>query len=251
MGAATGAALIFMLGIVGCLVDTVCGQNCSLGKEAWQWQVSIQRNGIHICGGALISKSWILSSAGCFSSLGNTSEWRVSLRWTNQTNLNISRIIRHPSYSLEISGYDIALVQLNHDISYTNLSIGLPQYSDEVPDGTHCFLSGWEKVDKSMVLPDLQHLQNVSILGSAACNHFFQSKYVSGITFIQEDMLCGEDTSNGNCKGVIGGPLACNIKDKCKLVGILSWTVGCPHAGLGIYTKTTAFLQWIMSNISV
>ncbi|XP_034624758.1 serine protease 33-like [Trachemys scripta elegans] len=49
------------------------GQNAQDG--AWPWQVSVRQNGSHICGGTLISESWVVSAAQCFrpSALGKPS----------------------------------------------------------------------------------------------------------------------------------------------------------------------------------
>uniref|UniRef100_A0A8C9W2I5 Peptidase S1 domain-containing protein n=1 Tax=Scleropages formosus TaxID=113540 RepID=A0A8C9W2I5_SCLFO len=35
-------------------------------EGAWPWQVSLQRGGVHVCGGSLISRSVVMSTANCF-----------------------------------------------------------------------------------------------------------------------------------------------------------------------------------------
>ncbi|CAF1604944.1 unnamed protein product [Adineta ricciae] len=33
----------------------------------WPWQISMERNGKHICGGSLINDQWIVTAAHCVS----------------------------------------------------------------------------------------------------------------------------------------------------------------------------------------
>lgn len=39
------------------------------GTEAtayfWKWQVSMRKNGAHICGGSIINQQWVLTAAHC------------------------------------------------------------------------------------------------------------------------------------------------------------------------------------------
>uniref|UniRef100_A0A8C8VLQ7 Peptidase S1 domain-containing protein n=1 Tax=Pelusios castaneus TaxID=367368 RepID=A0A8C8VLQ7_9SAUR len=41
------------------------GQNAKDGT--WPWQVSVQKNGSHYCGGSLIAASWVVTAAHCFN----------------------------------------------------------------------------------------------------------------------------------------------------------------------------------------
>uniref|UniRef100_A0A3B3RJP9 Peptidase S1 domain-containing protein n=1 Tax=Paramormyrops kingsleyae TaxID=1676925 RepID=A0A3B3RJP9_9TELE len=43
------------------------GSSGSPAAGAWPWQVSLQMNGVHICGGTLITETFVMTAAQCFN----------------------------------------------------------------------------------------------------------------------------------------------------------------------------------------
>ncbi|KAL6476707.1 hypothetical protein MHYP_G00152060 [Metynnis hypsauchen] len=68
------------------------GGNSLASVGAWPWMASLQRNGTHVCGGTLVAEQFVLSSADCFSSSTNASDWTVILGRLKQNGSNINEV---------------------------------------------------------------------------------------------------------------------------------------------------------------
>lgn len=104
----------------------VGGQNARTGT--WNWVVAIRIRNRFYCAGSIISKSWILTAAHCFSYLDdhqthvtriNPSEITVHagsihLREETQTR-RVEKIIFHPQFEESTFNNDIALLQLSSE----------------------------------------------------------------------------------------------------------------------------------------
>ena len=53
----------------------VNGQDAA--PHSWPWQVSLRKNGYHLCGGSLIRPNWIVTAAHCVYSNTNPSGYTV------------------------------------------------------------------------------------------------------------------------------------------------------------------------------
>ena len=102
------------------LTKIVGGQDA--GQATWGWAVSLYIGG-SLCGGSIISSSWILTAAHCV--YGKTAGQIIVYAGSNsklsgrQTRY-VSTIFQHPSYSSSTYVNDIALLQLSSALDMTS-----------------------------------------------------------------------------------------------------------------------------------
>nr|XP_025046103.1 LOW QUALITY PROTEIN: serine protease 27-like [Pelodiscus sinensis] len=243
--------------------QTVCGKRLVSGRilngqdapdGAWPWQVSVRRHGFHICGGALVSESWVVSAAHCFAPSVATSAYRVHLgenqsvpETPTQASLSVKRIVPHPDYNGVSFFADIALLELENPLAFTAAvhPICLLDAAVRVPAGQPCWVTGWGNIRPQETPSTPERLQQ---LGKPA-----------GDNPVKEDMLCAGSMAGdkGTAPGDSGGPLVCEEGGTWYLAGIVSWLLKTTVNGIasvapgypGVYNRPNAHAEWIQGNV--
>ncbi|CAM4295245.1 unnamed protein product [Leuciscus chuanchicus] len=131
----------------------VGGENAAAG--AWPWQVSIHVIGFgHSCGGALITKDWVLSAAHCFERFNASyievyfGRLKQSGSNPNETSRTASRIISHPNFVHPNPDNDIALVQLSSSVTFSDdiKPVCLAAAGSVFSAGTESWVTGWGRL---------------------------------------------------------------------------------------------------------
>lgn len=237
----------------------VGGQDALEGE--WPWQVSIQRNGSHFCGGSLITERWVLTAAHCFSNTSETSLYQVLLGARQLVNpgphamyARVKRVKSNPLYQGMASSADVALVELEAPVTFTNyiLPVCVPDSSVIFESGMECWVTGWGSPSEQDRLPNPWILQKlaVPIIDTPRCNLLYSKDAESGFQpkTIKEDMLCAgfAEGKKDACKGDSGGPLVCLVGQLWLQAGVISWGEGCARRNRpGVYIRVTSHYNWI------
>ncbi|XP_030294174.1 transmembrane protease serine 2 [Sparus aurata] len=218
---------------------------------AWPWQVSLQIQGQHICGGSIISRQWILSAAHCFQTYSDPTMWTVysgnvrlsAFSFVSGTSVN--KIISHKGYDTYTNDNDIALLKLDTPLTYTGTvkPVCLANFGVDFSAGQQAWITGWGALHVSGPSPDRLNQAQVTIYSRETCN---SPQVLNGA--ITETMICAGKLQGGvdSCQGDSGGPLVVKQGNVWWLAGDTSWGFGCASINKpGVYGNVAYFINWV------
>ncbi|XP_044260985.1 trypsin-1-like [Tribolium madens] len=233
-------------------------------KGQFPYQISYQWGILglheHVCGGSILSPTFILTAGHCVTEVPSQGEHRIVAGITelNEQNnerqeIQVVEKIVHPDFNGGVGPNDIALLKLATPLEFGDLvqPVVLPEAGSE-PTGDSV-LTGWGSTSTTIIPSLPNHLQTatVPILSYDDCKKAVDALLDEN----QEDPLsevsnvCTAPLSKGEsaCLGDSGGPLAQNGT----IVGIVSWGfVPCSYPEApSVYTKVSNFVDFIKEHV--
>jgi len=238
----------------------VNGRDAVLG--AYPWQASLQYEGSHFCGGALISSEYVLTAAHCIT-MGPQGGFKVVLGLHDQKRsagqpeeYDVESTVAHADFSMPQNGKfitnDIAIIKLAQPYNTGNAFaqvIEMAEEGDNFDDG-ECKLTGWGRLSGfGNKLPDILQEVDTTAISTASCSKLWKS-WMPGMSFtMEQSQICFYNGKGGACQGDSGGPAICKKDGNWVLAGVTSG--GSPVCNVkkpSVYTRVSEFRDWISEN---
>lgn len=233
----------------------------------YSWMVSLQQGG-HFCGGVLIDANWVLTAAHCLENVPDVNRLRLVIGETNWSNPSSSSVYSadwlaiHPDYNPSTFYSDIAILHIEGD-GATQAPIELASSTllqSKTPGVDQFTVIGWGLTDfvfdsdaginvgSGTASPSLQQTQ-LYYRSDSQCSSQYTSSFGLKSDYWDKAVCAGfesQDNVQDACQGDSGGPLFVDDNGTDKLIGLVSWGIGCANQeSPGVYAEVSAFLSWI------
>ncbi|KAM0733577.1 Chymotrypsin-1 [Formica fusca] len=223
----------------------VGGEDAPVGK--YPYQVSLRKSGFHSCGGSIISSHTVLTAAHCIIGyIGNPASLRdltihAGTNYLSESGVvyTATQAIAHENYNPYQLSNDIGLLILSTAVEFKPLVQPILLAKDDIaPAGYPCILTGWGRLSLGGQIPN--NLQQIEL------KVYDQNKCRQEHGNVQSSHICTlTKTGEGACHGDSGGAL---VADGVQ-IGVVSFGVPCARGYSDVFTRVSAFTEWLEKHV--
>ncbi|KAL1375531.1 hypothetical protein pipiens_004646 [Culex pipiens pipiens] len=215
------------------------------------------------CGGSLIWDNFVLTAAHCAIDYRNVAPDVVRFGDLNifteegdeyAQQIGIAKFIRHPGHRFSSHYHDIALIQLERNVTINETVLPACLWTDMEVRFKRMDAVGWGKVGFSgEQSPELLKM-GLSPVSNEECGKVFNKANNRRLrTGLQEYHICASDEKADTCEGDSGGPLQVklmhNMRETPFIVGVTSFGLPCSPENPGVYTRVASYVDWIVDTM--
>ena len=219
-------------------------------------------NMAHSCGAALLTESWFVSAAHCFTMGAGSNDIqcgvtdRVADVATEQVRTwTADNVIFHPGWTGSIYSDYIVIIRVSEPFSLNSLVQPIRLRAAGIVDhDTEGRIFGWGARDGSTSSGAQNNLQTaeMDVFNAETCRERMADVGASGLsTFITENDICAGRGTYSVCGGDSGSPLIRNENGSDVMIGMAVWGLS-PCGRLGapsVFSRMSAYTAWIEEQI--
>ncbi|KAK4872345.1 hypothetical protein RN001_014374 [Aquatica leii] len=215
-------------------------------KGQFPYQISLRMSNFHRCGGSIINANTILTAAHCVDGWSSSSMEVVAgtnlVSGAGGDKYAVRLFTGHADYNPYTSKNDIALLHLSSSIQFNNLVQPVAIGTTQIGDNVECVLTGWGTVDVESALSRYLQFINLKTISNSVCIERHSS---SDLTIADGHICTFTRRGEGSCQGDSGGPLVSGKEQ----IGVVSWGTPCAVGDPDVFTRVSAYNDWITENL--
>ncbi|EEW09832.1 S1 family peptidase [Vibrio mimicus] len=234
------------------------GSDATLGE--WPSIVALVKSGQNafdgqFCGGSFLGGRYVLTAAHCVEFM-DPAKLDAVIGINNLNNegsegirVPVRRIYVHEDYFNSNLVNDIAILELDREVSSPAITIADATTRTSTAAGSRMSVAGWGTTTPSgsSVYPSVLQKVDVNLQDQSTCYMAMSGLNPSGISFNPNstNFCAGTANNEDSCRGDSGGPII--VADTGVQLGIVSWgSAVCATSGTyGVYTNISHFTNWI------
>ncbi|KAG9405063.1 hypothetical protein AC1031_004165 [Aphanomyces cochlioides] len=235
-------ALSALLATAAGQLEIVGGKEAAVGKHLYVASLRTSAGAQTTCGGSLIAPNVILTAAHCSIETNYAIKYAViGSHYNGGTQygetIAVKQQIVHPKYNRNTNTNDFAIYILASNAKTAPVTVSF----DTVAASTPVVVRGWGVTQEDGSEPSVLLELGINTLTNTRCAQLLSPYNVDST------MLCaGGQSGKDSCQGDSGGPLTVESSGSEKLVGVVSWGLGCAQANKpGVYSRISTAKDFI------